>query len=149
MISASLAVRAALLAIAAMIAGILVTMVWIGVYAGVIDPGHGMDYYEANASLDRIDLFVAPVLLLAAGWLAGRRAPDAADGAKAGLVLAIAYIAIDLAVMLGSGGSPDVAQLAPAYALKAGAAVLGGWLGGRSPAPRSVEPVEDAAEPEA
>jgi hypothetical protein len=91
--------------------------------------------HEAAARAGTVDLIVGPIVMLLAGWLAARPFAGRDALAAAGLTVFV-YILIDLAIVFAFG---DPAQIALAttgrsYAFKIAAALIGGWLAGRTSA---------------
>lgn len=133
--------KAILFAIAAIILHILASIAWLAVYAGAIDPGHALSYYEAYAvrTVDRVGMIAGIPILFAFGWLIGRRALTRAEGFTFGAMVGVAFIAIDLIVLFAFSGGVGVGLqgLILSYATKLAAAAMGGWLaaGGSPKAP--------------
>jgi hypothetical protein len=84
----------------------------------------------------QVDLIVGGVVLLLAGWLAAR--PFAGRAAvMAGLMTGLAYVLADLAIvfLFGNADRLDLNATGLSYAVKVGAATLGGLLAGRRATP--------------
>lgn len=96
--------------------------------------------HEAVARAATVDLIVGTLVLLLTGWLAGRPFAGRDAIAAAGLTVLV-YILIDLAIvfLFGDPGQIALGTTGLSYALKIAAALIGGWLAGRTPA--APEPV--------
>lgn len=115
--------RGILLGVAALLLNVLLAFAWVLLYSTFIDPGHDGAFYQAYAQR------VAPVagfmsgipLLFAAGWFAarGRRR------IVAGLIPAITYAVLDLALMAAGNLWASPLALILSYASK----LFAGWAG--------------------
>lgn len=87
---------------------------------------------QAIARAVQVDLVVGGVVCLIAGWLAAR--PFAGRAAvMTGLMTGLAYVLADLAIVFAFGNADrlDLGTTGLSYAIKIGAALLGGLLGSR------------------
>lgn len=87
---------------------------------------------QAIAQAVQVDLIVGGVVLLIAGWLAAR--PFAGRAAlMTGLMTGLAYVLADLAIvfLFGNADRLDLNTAGLSYAVKIGAATLGGVIAGR------------------
>lgn len=121
------------LALLAMAIGVLCVVLWVALYSEVIAPGLGEPYYRAYA--DRVAPMIGIVtgmpLLLAAGWLAARKAGGGA-GWRSGIAVGIAYVIIDLPLLaMVAGGAIPWGYVALSYVTKIAAAALGGRASAR------------------
>jgi hypothetical protein len=91
--------------------------------------------HEAAARAQSVDLIVGPIVMLLTGWLAARPFAGRDALAAAGLTV-IVYILIDLAIVFAFGDPSQIALATTgrSYAFKIVAALIGGWLAGRTPA---------------
>lgn len=134
MLSGRLVVRAILLAIAAMMLGVLCTILWVAFYSIVLEPGRSLADYEAYALGSSLTIIVVTgvPILLGAGWLMAHGS-GRSDGARVGALAGVAYMVIDLVLLLALAGEADIpwGALALSYATKIAAAAAGGWLATR------------------
>jgi hypothetical protein len=98
-------------------------------------PGAAVEFQaEAARMAPTIDLVLGGLVLLVCAWLAAR--PFAGrDAIKTGLIVGVIYLIFDLIIIIVFG---DVRQIAlgttgVSYAVKLGAALLGGALAARTP----------------
>lgn len=92
---------------------------------------------QAAALALPVDLVVGGLVMLGCGWLAAR--PFAGRTAfVAAAATGILYLALDLIVIaiVGQAGRLDLSSVLFAYAVKLGAALIGGALAARRPAPQ-------------
>jgi hypothetical protein len=89
----------------------------------------------------QVDLIVGGIVLLACGWWAARPFSRLL-ALRAGLAVAVGYIVVELVIaVLRSGfGAIDWQPTLVSYAVKIGAALIGGWLASRSAVPDPVAP---------
>lgn len=130
-------VRAALFAVLSLILlAVLSVVVFLFLLGMPSGPG-GMAAFQAQAAqmAPRVDLIVGGLVMLLCGWLAARPFADH-DAVRAGLMVGIVYILLDILIVLLFG---DVQQMTVgttglSYAVKLAAAAIGGWVAGRTPA---------------
>lgn len=133
-----LPVRAAVFALVALIAIALLSAVALVAVVGLPDPKAGANAFAAAAApiAAKVDMAIGAVVMLALGFLTAR--PFAGrDALLAGSLLAAFYILFDIGVIvaLGRTGALDLAAVLTTYAVKAAAAVIGGFLASRRHAP--------------
>ncbi|MCJ8157276.1 hypothetical protein [Sphingomonas sp. LaA6.9] len=127
--------RAIVLAIAAMLLGVLFTIVWVALYSAVIAPGQELAFYEDYAirSAPLIAVVTGLPILFCMGWLMARDM-DAGEGARAGAMVGIAYTVIDFLLLLSLAGPVGIpwGMLALSYGTKIAAGAAGGWVATRN-----------------
>ena len=113
------------LGVGAMLLNVAIALAWVLLYAVAIAPGHDGVFYQAYAQrVAPISGLIAGIpIFLAAGWLAAR-GPGAQ---RAAWLPPVAYILLDLVLLIASGLWPPLWSLALSYTTKLGAA----WAGGR------------------
>lgn len=128
--------RAILLAIAAMIIGIVLTILWVAIYSAAIEPGRDLAYYQdyATASAPLVGIIVGIPILFVAGWFAGR-GHSGTRAISAGAAVGIAYAVVDVAVLFLFAGDREIpwTMVGLSYATKIAASAAGGFLAGRKP----------------
>lgn len=128
----SIAPRAFLYAIAAMVVGVVITVLWMIGYSFAINPGQSLAFYNdyAVATAPTLAIVTGIPLMVMFGWLIGRGRPTR-DGVIAGAMIGFFYIIVDLAILLAFAGAANVpwAMVAMSYASKVVAGAIGGWLG--------------------
>ena len=122
------------LAVLAMIVNVAMSFIWVWAYSQ-IEPGQTeaayMAYAEKWAPVSSV-VFGAPILFVA-GWLAGRRR-EPAQAALIGLMVAVIYVAIDLAMVVAVQAQGGIwLWVALSWSTK----LLFAWLGGRAGAKRA------------
>lgn len=140
-------VRAALFAVLSLILLAVLSVVVFLFAIGMPDGPGGLAAFQAQAAqmAPTVDLIVGALVMLLCGWLAAR--PFAGrEALKTGALVGIVYILLDVAIVLLFG---DVSQMSIgttglSYVVKVAAAVIGGWLAGRTPAaaPPEAVPIE-------
>lgn len=134
MLTGRLVLRAILLAIAAMMLGILCTIVWVAFYSAVLSPGEDLAFYEdyAMRSAPMIGVIAGVPILLSAGWFIAHNLGQR-EGWRAGALVGIAYAVIDLVLLLALAGEADIpwGMIALSYSTKIAAGAAGGWLATR------------------
>lgn len=129
-----LPIRAALFALLALILIGVVSAAVLLAMVGLPDPKGGAAAFTASAAriATRVDLVVGAVVMLGFGWLSARpfagRDAMLAAGAFAGF-----YLLFDMAVvaLMGRAGALNLGAVLLTYAVKAGAALIGGLLASR------------------
>ncbi len=120
-------VGVAVLVLVANVAGSVLYMV---VYGYVIDPGHEPQYYDDHIQVAAPYCSIVagiPLMLLAGWWVAGWW--KAALGMRAAWIVWLAYVLIDLAVLLAVGMTQSVLLLfTVSFATKLAAALFGAKL---------------------
>lgn len=110
-------------ALLVMVLNVAASILYMVLYSFVIAPGHADAYYEAHVQVAAPwSSIVAgiPLLFFAARWLARRT--DRGHG----VMIAVVYIVIDLAVLLAAGA---VGRLAPLVAASFATKLVAAWLG--------------------
>lgn len=127
--------RALVFALLALLAWLIASTVVVLALSGLPQQGQNMAEYQANAlgAAGRVDMIVGAIVMLIFGWLVARPFSQREALKVAGLFVLI-YIAIEVgsAVLLMGTRPVDLSGSLAAYALKAGAGLLGGYLAGRS-----------------
>ncbi|ODU20623.1 MAG: hypothetical protein ABS87_09775 [Sphingomonas sp. SCN 67-18] len=130
--TAGLVVRAGLYAVAATVISALLTVAWVLTYAAAVNPGQSAAAYQAYAveAAPTITLAIGVPLLLLAGWLIAR-GRDRRSGLIAALLIGIFFVLIDFVLLLGFSANQAIpwGPIGMSYAIKVGAAALGGLLG--------------------
>jgi hypothetical protein len=133
------AIAFAVLSVLLMMAGSVIALI---VLVGAPRSAEGVAAFqhEAASRAELVDLIVGPIVMLVTGWLAARPFAGRDALAAAGLMVVV-YILIDLAIvfLFGDPGQIALATTGRSYAFKIVAALIGGWLAGRTPA--APEPV--------
>ena len=127
----ALALKAVAIALAAMVLNVAFSFLWVFIYSALIAPGQGEAAYEAYAM--RIapwsSVIAGAPILLAGGWLLARWH---GGGWQTGICAGVAYVVIDLGVLLAAGVLGDYAVVvALSWTTKPAAAALGGALAQR------------------
>ncbi|MFN0022213.1 MAG: hypothetical protein ACKVP0_28525 [Pirellulaceae bacterium] len=117
-------------ALLVLVANVAASVLYMVVYGHVIDPGHESQYYNDHIQVAGPYCSIVagiPLMFLAGWWVAGwwQRTP----GVKAALCVWLAYVAIDLAVILAVGVTFTVGILfIVSFATKLAAAYFGALL---------------------
>jgi hypothetical protein len=101
------------------------SVLYMVLYGYVIAPGHEEAYYQAHAQVAApwSSVIVGiPLMFFAARWSAPRL------GRRAAVSIAIVYVVVDLAIMLGAGA---LGQLAFVVTLSVATKLGAAWLGAR------------------
>ena len=118
-------------AIGFLIVNVTVSVLWVAVYAYLINPGHPAEFYQAYAqtAAPYSSIFAGmPLMFLMCWWLSRRWTPALAR--KSAWQIWSIYAAIDLAVLFASGMTTRLATFAAVSLItKLGAAVLGARAG--------------------
>lgn len=129
-----LPIRAGVFALLALVLiGILSAIVLL-IVVGMPDPKAGAASFTAQAAqvATEVDMGVGAAVMLAFGWLTARPF-FGRDAFLAAVLFAIFYMLFDMAVVavLGRTGALDVNAVLTTYAVKSGAALVGGALAAR------------------
>ena len=115
-------------ALGVMIVNVLISVLYVFVYAYLIDPGHDQAYYEAHAQVAApYSSIIAgiPLMFLAGRWI-GSKFPKG-NSVKAALAVWLVYFLIDFAVIAAAGALAEIALLFTiSFVTKLAAAYLGG-----------------------
>ena len=135
--------RAAAFAIVSIILLAVLSTIGFLFLIGIPKGPDAMASFQAQAAqmAPRVDLVLGVLVLLLCGWLAAR--PFAGRAAlKTAALVAIVYIALDIAIVLLFGDTRQmrIETTGLSYAVKTVAALIGGWIASRTPAAAS-EPV--------
>jgi hypothetical protein len=116
-------------ALLVMIANVAVSVLYMVVYAYLIDPGHDQQYYDAHIQMAApYSSIVAGIpLMFLAGWRVGRWW-QGQFAVKSALVIWLVYAVIDLSIIVGVGITLDIGLLVAASLITKLAAVYGGAL---------------------
>lgn len=129
---AALLSRATLFALASILAGIICFILWLILYALVVNPGQSIVAYQdyaAEASA-MIGIMTGVPILFVAGWQAARKTPQ--QGLVMGALIGIVYAVIDLGLLFVlAGGKAPWVIVGISYATKIVAGAAGGWLAAR------------------
>lgn len=121
------------IAVLVMIANIMVSVLYMVVYGHLIDPGHEKQYYDAHIQVAApYSSIVAgiPLMFLAGFWISGWW--EGKFAVQAALVVWLAYVLIDFAVLLAAGLTSRIAILfAVSFVTKLAAIYLGAVIGAR------------------
>lgn len=90
---------------------------------------------EAARMAPKVDLILGGLIMLVCGWLAARPFTGGA-ALRAALLMALAYIAIDvlIVVVFGDVSAMGISVTGIPYAVKIVAALIGGFVASRTPA---------------
>lgn len=133
-----LPVRAGVFALVALVLIGVVSAIILLVAVGLPDPQGGTAAFTAAAAriATRVDLIVGAIVMLGLGWVVAR--PFAGrDAMLAAGLFAGFYLLFDIGVVaaMGRAGAMNLNAVLLTYAVKAGAALLGGALAARGRAP--------------
>lgn len=115
-----------------MAANVAVTYLYMVVYSYVIDPGHDNAYYEAHVQVAAPYCSLAagmPIMFFTAMWVGGW---DVALAISSALIMWLAYVVIDLAILMAVGMTRRIAVVFAVAALTKLVAAYGGALVARS-----------------
>ena len=90
-------------ALCVMVVNVAISVLYMVVYGHVIDPGHEQTYYDAHIQVAGPYIGIAagiPLMFLAGRWVAGW---DITQGVQSAIVVWVAYVVIDIAVLLAVG----------------------------------------------
>lgn len=95
-------------ALLVMVLNVAMSILYMVVYSHLINPGHPMEYYEEHVKIAAPYCSIVagiPLMFLAGLWVAGWMGGSGVQlGAKAALVVWLAYAIIDLGIVLAAGG---------------------------------------------
>lgn len=116
-----------------LVLNVALSIVYMVVYSYVINPGHDEQYYRDHIQVAAPYCSIVagiPLMFLAGWWVGGWW--EAAFAVKAALMVWLAYILIDLAILLAAGMTKHVAVLfAISFITKLAAVYLGALVAGR------------------
>jgi hypothetical protein len=116
-------------ALLVMVANVAVSILYMVVYGYVIDPGHGMKYYDAHVQIAAPYCSIVagiPLMFLAGWWVGGWWQGEFA--VKSALVVWFAYAFVDVAAALAAGATASDAVLVVVSLLTKLAAIYLGAL---------------------
>ena len=127
----ALALKSIAVALTSMVLNVAASFLWVFIYSTLIAPGQGEAAYEAYAM--RVapwsSVIAGAPILLVGGWLLARWH---GGGWQTGIWAGIAYVVIDLGILLAAGVLGDYAVVAAlSWTTKLAAAALGGALATR------------------
>ena len=129
-----LPIRAGVFALLALVVIAIVSAIVLLMVVGLPDPKAGAASFTAEAAqvATKVDMGVGAVVMLALGWLTARPF-FGRDAFLAAVLFAIFYMLFDMAVVaaIGRTSALDVNAVLTTYAVKAGAALVGGALAAR------------------
>ena len=120
-------------AVLVLVANVAVSILYMVVYSYSIDPGHEGQYYHDHIQVAApyCSIVAGIPLMFLAGWLVSGWW-EAEFAVKAGLTIWLAYVLIDIAVLLGAGLTGRIAILfAVSFVTKLAAVYFGSLVGGR------------------
>ena len=129
---AKLILRSLAVAVPAMVVNVAAAFLWVFIYSIMIAPGQDEAAYQAYAmrAAPWSSVIAGAPILLGAGWLLARWH---GGGWRTGICAGVAYVAIDLAIMLAAGAPASMAGIiALSAATKLAASALGGAMAGKS-----------------
>lgn len=113
-----------------MMLNVLIHVLYMVVYAYLINPGHDQAYYQAYAELSApYSSIIAgmPLMFLAGRWIGTKFSTG--NSVKAALLVWLVYFLIDFAVVAAVGA---LAQIALLFAISFATKLAGAFLGGLS-----------------
>jgi hypothetical protein len=120
-------------ALLVLVVNVAVSILYMVVYSYLIDPGHEEQYYRDHIQVAAPYCSIVagiPLMFLAGRWVGGWWERDFA--VKAALVVWLAYVLIDIGVLLAAGLTARIAVLfAVSFLTKLAAVYLGGLVAGR------------------
>ncbi len=128
----ALILRSLAVAVPAMALNVAVSFLWVLIYSLLIAPGQTEAAYQAYAmqAAPWSSVIAGAPILLIAGWLLARWH---GGGWRTGICAGLAYVAIDLAIILAAGALAALAGIiALSFATKLAASALGGAMAGKS-----------------
>jgi hypothetical protein len=133
----NLFVRAAAFAVLAMILLAVLSVVVFLVVLGMPGGANALATFQTEAAkmAPQVDLILGGLIMLGCGWLAGR-AYAGGDALRVAALMAVIYIALDVAIVFvfGDVSAMAVGTTGLSYAVKTVAALIGGFVAGRTPA---------------
>jgi len=127
-----LILRSLAVAVPAMVVNVACAFLWVFIYSILIAPGQDEAAYQAYAmrAAPWCSVIAGIPILLGAGWLLARWH---GGGWRTGICAGVAYVAIDVAIILAAGALAEMAAIvALSAATKIGASALGGAMAGKS-----------------
>ena len=128
-------------ALLVLVLNVAVSILYMVVYGHLIDPGHEEQYYKDHIKVAAPYCSIVagiPLMFLAGRWVGGWWERDFA--VKAALIVWLAYVLIDIGVLLAEGLTARIAVLfAVSFLTKLAAVYLGALVEGR-PAYRNAAP---------
>jgi len=116
------------IALSVMVANISISVLYMGVYSFLIDPGHDQAYYQAHAQASApYSSIIAgmPLMFLAGRWIGYKFPKD--NSVKAALAVWLVYFLIDLTIVAAAGALGGIAFLfSISFVTKLAAAYFGG-----------------------
>lgn len=120
-------------ALLVLVVNVAVSILYMVVFSYLIDPGHEEQYYRDHiqAAAPYCSIVAGmPLMFLAGWWVGGWWEREFA--VKAALLVWLAYVVIDMGVLLAAGLTPRIAVLfAVSFLTKLAAAYLGALVAGR------------------
>ena len=120
-------------ALLVLVTNVAVSVLYMVVYGHLIDPGHEVQYYQDHIKVAAPYCSIVagmPLMFLAGWWVGGWWEREFA--VKAALMVWLAYVVIDMGVLLAAGLTPRIAVLfAVSFLTKLAAAYLGALVAGR------------------
>ena len=127
-----LILRSLAVAVPAMVVNVACAFLWVFIYSILIAPGQDEAAYQAYAmrAAPWCSVIAGIPILFGAGWLLARWH---GGGWRTGICAGVAYVAIDVAIILAAGALGEMAAIvALSAATKIAASALGGALAGKS-----------------
>ena len=116
-----------------LVVNVVISILYMVVYSYLIDPGHNEQYYQNHVQVAAPYCSIVagmPLMFLAGWWVGGWW--EGQFAIKAALVVWLAYVLIDIAVLLAAGLTPKIAVLfAVSLLTKLVAVYLGALVSGR------------------
>lgn len=116
----------AAIAVGVMAANVAATFLYMVVYSYVIDPGHDKAYYEAHAQVAAPYCSLVagmPLMFFTAMWVGSW---DVRLAVQSALIIWLAYVVIDLAILLGVGMTRRIAVV---FAVAGVTKLVAAWAG--------------------
>jgi hypothetical protein len=129
---AKLILRSLAVAVPAMVVNVACSFLWVLIYSMLIAPGQDEAAYQAYAmrAAPWCSVIAGVPILFGASWLLARWH---GGGWRTGICAALAYVALDVAIIFAAGALAAMAGIvALSCATKLAAAALGGALAGKS-----------------
>ncbi len=125
--------RLAAVALLVLAVNVGVSILYMVVYSYLIDPGYEAQYYRDHMQVAAPYCSIVagmPLMYLAGWWVGGWW--ERAFAVRAALLVWLAYVVIDMGVLLAAGMTPRIAVLfGVSFLTKLGAAYLGALVAGR------------------
>ncbi len=120
-------------ALLVLVVNVAVSILYMVIYSYFINPGHEEQYYRDHIQVAAPYCSIVagmPLMFLAGWWVGGWWEVEFA--VKAALLVWLAYVVIDMGVLLAAGLTPRIAVLfAVSFLTKLAAAYLGALVAGR------------------